>query len=477
MAEGLLGFLSGLQNGMQSPLFQSGAAMYNAGAQGQNFGGGFLAGGEAANTASKNIYQQSQQQRQQAQQQQRDQMWQGIMSGKPPPWAANLPRGTLDLARALGPDAGTELIAGMMKSSIGQGHQAAQLAEQRRMHDASIANMEAQRRLQEEDVKRRSATADFELGIMRQLMPGAGGGAVAPQVDPNIRPQSFDGGASGVPGIVTNSDPNFIRTQAVAGSDAPTQASPPDGMVQTPYGPKTPDEARRLAGAMMLSPKFAQAGKAILESIPQTKLGKEVGNELDKKQLNTQESLARLNTIASTFKPEFQTIEDRLGYAWTEFATKFRAGQAAVTPDQERSLAEFSAFRSDAINNLNQYIKEITGAAMTNAEAGRIMRAMPNPGEGIFDGDSPVAFKSKLDVAVYNSKLAIARYNYMRAKGFTGNADEASRKMTLESVPEVMNRRGKELRDQVQKSNPGVRPENLRPLVEQQLRKEFGINI
>jgi hypothetical protein len=456
-----MGFFDGLESQTTNPLFLGGAALLS---------------GEGMSGAMRGMQmgsQFAQQRKQQLEDEQKKQLWQQYTQS--PGFGAGLPAGAIELMRVAGPQAGISLAASLYGKSADRDIERMRLAQTQKYQDAQIGNMEAQRRLQEEDVKRRSATADFELGIMRQLMPGGGAAApVVPQGDPNIRPQSFEGGASGVPGLVTDQDPNFIRTQA---TDAPTQSVPADGMIQTPYGPKTPEEARRLAGAMMLSPKFAQAGKAIMESIPQTKLGREVGNELDKKQLNTQESLARLNTISSTFKPEFQTIEDRLGYAWTEFASKFRAGQAVVTPDQERSLAEFSAFRADAINNLNQYIKEITGAAMTNAEAARIMRAMPNPGEGIFDGDSPVQFKSKLDAAVYNSKLAIARYNYMRANGFTGNADEAARKMTLDSVPDVMNRRGRELRDQVQKSNPGVRPENLRPLVEQQLRKEFGINI
>lgn len=108
---GFGGLLSAFANGMQSPLFMSGAAMYNAGAQGQNIGGGFLAGGQAAGHAARQQMEQTKYQREAQQQQLRDKMWGDITSGQAPAWASSLPQGTLELARALGPDAGPQLVA------------------------------------------------------------------------------------------------------------------------------------------------------------------------------------------------------------------------------------------------------------------------------------------------------------------------------------------------------------------------------
>lgn len=108
---GFLGLIDALQGGMSSPLFQSGAAMYSAASQGKDIGTGFLIGGEAAGRAAKSQAEQAKMQRETMAQQQRDQMWQQLTSGQTPAWASGLPAGTLDLAKALGPEAGLELVS------------------------------------------------------------------------------------------------------------------------------------------------------------------------------------------------------------------------------------------------------------------------------------------------------------------------------------------------------------------------------
>ena len=115
---GFLGLIDALQGGMGSPLFQSGAAMYSAASQGKDIGTGFMMGGEAAGRAAKSQADQARMQRETMAQQQRDQMWQQLTSGQTPAWASNLPAGTLDLARALGPDAGATLISQMIGKTV-----------------------------------------------------------------------------------------------------------------------------------------------------------------------------------------------------------------------------------------------------------------------------------------------------------------------------------------------------------------------
>lgn len=111
---GFGGLLSAFANGMQSPLFMSGAAMYNAGAEGKNVGGGFLAGGQAAGQAAQQQMLQAKLRREQDIEQRQQQMWEEMTTGKVPPWATGLPQGTLELARALGPVAGPKLVSDMV---------------------------------------------------------------------------------------------------------------------------------------------------------------------------------------------------------------------------------------------------------------------------------------------------------------------------------------------------------------------------
>jgi hypothetical protein len=113
---GFLGLIDALQSGVSSPLFQSGAAMYSAASQGKDIGTGFLMGGEAAGRAAKSQAEQAQMQREMAAQRQRDQMWAQLTSGKTPAWASNLPAGTIELAKALGPESGLALVSKMALS-------------------------------------------------------------------------------------------------------------------------------------------------------------------------------------------------------------------------------------------------------------------------------------------------------------------------------------------------------------------------
>ena len=111
---GFLGLLDGLQSGVSSPLFQSGAAMYSAASQGKDIGTGFLMGGEAAGRASQQQMQQTKMRREMDIEQRQQQMWDDMTGGKVPPWATGLPQGTLELARALGPVAGPKLVSEMV---------------------------------------------------------------------------------------------------------------------------------------------------------------------------------------------------------------------------------------------------------------------------------------------------------------------------------------------------------------------------
>lgn len=272
----------------------------------------------------------------------------------------------------------------------------------------------------------------------------------------------------------------LAQAQNVAPMEGPPAASINGGedLVQTPFGPMTRDKARRIGGAMLFDPRFAPAGKEFLDSSRAVAPGmqKPAINALQEKQLNTIEGYSRLRSIEQAFKPEYQTIESRIGNKWNELMDSFSSTRQSLTVEQKTQLADFSAYRADALNNLNQYIKEITGAAMTNAEAERIMRAMPNPGDGVFNGDSPTVFKAKLDAALRNSKLAIARYHYLSTNGFPGSVDEMARALPLERMGGFIQQRTDQLLKDTLSQNPGLTQKDVAPIVRQRLRAEFGID-
>lgn len=200
--------------------------------------------------------------------------------------------------------------------------------------------------------------------------------------------------------------------------------------------------------------------------------GKTAANKVDEEVLDTTRNLARLSTIEGMFKPHFQTIGTRAGMTWS--AIKEKAG-VGLTTKESADLKEFSAYKRNAIDSLNRYIKDITGAAMTNAEAERILKGLPNPGSGLFDGDSPTEFKAKLDDAMKQTKLSVARASYLKRRGMSLDRGDGTAVVQLDQMPKLMNARGREIEAKIQQDTPDVDPARLKQLVRSRLAVEFGL--
>ena len=203
-------------------------------------------------------------------------------------------------------------------------------------------------------------------------------------------------------------------------------------------------------GVMRVRTGVGRGGNAELTNPVKTKVQKDV--------LDTQESLTRLNGIAAQFKPEFQTLGTRWDVLRSDVSEKLGF---KLNPEDAALVSDYSTFRMDAIDQINRYIKMITGAQMSEKEAERILKGMPNPGQGFFDGDGPTAFMAKMDRTIEKLNLAQARYKYMLMNGIA--LDDVG-VPTLDQIPSIMNARGKELMD------TGMSKEEVR----QTLREEFG---
>lgn len=348
--------------------------------------------------------------------------------------------------------------------------------------EAGVANIPLQQELtraQIEQARRKDARAEMEAGLLAEIFPGlrqnqgqplaAGAPAQSgPQLAPQMVPQVGPGGATMQPmsaPVDPTADPMLIQTQAADVAPESPQPSVVDRL--------TP--AQRQALGLGLIGK-GDAGKILLDADSANRLGKEATNAVEKRLTDTFNQLGRLTEIQEQFKPEYLMWDKRAGFAWDRLMDSTSMTRKSITPQQTQELAEFSAFKQEAVENLNRYIKEITGAQMSEAEAARLMRAMPNPGVGIFDGDSPTEFKAKLDNAVRTAQLAYARDAYLRKNGFAGPAEEAARRVPLQRMQGIIQQRTNGILQEVQRANPGVPPAQLAPLVRQRLRAEFGIS-
>jgi len=192
-------------------------------------------------------------------------------------------------------------------------------------------------------------------------------------------------------------------------------------------------------------------------------LSKPTAAKVEEAALNTGDAINRLNSIQYSYRPEYQNIKFKAAQEWSGLKDKF-----GVLPESEKAaLGSYSQYKQNSVQNLNLTIKELTGAAMGKEEAGRIISTLPNPGSGIFDGDSPTEFQSKLDNAITQTKYSLARKNYALKNGFKWE------NIQLNKMPEIIQSRGKQIEQQykLDPKDPATKQTVLR-----QLAAEFGIS-
>jgi hypothetical protein len=138
-----------------------------------------------------------------------------------------------------------------------------------------------------------------------------------------------------------------------------------------------------------------------------------------------------------------------------------------LDPTERNELSAYTTFRQDTVRQLNQYINEITGAAIGQGEeAERLKSGVPNPGSGFFDGDSPTEFAAKLQNTIKDLKMAEARLHYIKTSGLKLND------VSLAQMPQVMKKREQEIISQF-KLDP-AKPEE-RAIIRNRLAQEFGL--
>jgi hypothetical protein len=235
----------------------------------------------------------------------------------------------------------------------------------------------------------------------------------------------------------------------------------PVGVIKNPYYWKAKEDDYQLKAKYKVG-----TGTELTVNTGALTPGKVAGNKVDEGILETTARLQRLSAIEASYKPAYTQLGTRLGNVWTKI--KEKAG-ADVSPQDQKELREFSQWKRQSLENLNQYVKEITGAAMTDAEAGRIRAALPDPGQNWWDGDSATEFKSKMDDVVRQLKMAEARYVYIKRNGMSIEG------VSLERMPQIMNQRGAAMERDIRAKNPKMDKKAIQNTVKRALAQEFGL--
>lgn len=194
-----------------------------------------------------------------------------------------------------------------------------------------------------------------------------------------------------------------------------------------------------------------------------------VKTDIQKSILQGQDAVARLESIKQKFKPEYQ----QLGTRWNALASdiKDKAG-FKLDEDTAQQLSDFSSYQREVTANTNQTIKDLTGATVGADEAPRLMLQMPVAGQGLFDGDGPTRFQSKLDGTLKSIKAANARQAYALKNGLNKTQQFA---IPLDSIPTLIDKKGEQYTAELKRANPTADAAQIKAMVMNRLREEFKI--
>jgi len=169
---------------------------------------------------------------------------------------------------------------------------------------------------------------------------------------------------------------------------------------------------------------------------------------LDEKLINIDSSIAGLESTVQTFDPSYLTLPTQLYTKGLKAADKLGI---ELSPENAELLKNYSTFQQDAIATVNATIKAITGAQMSEKEADRIRKQIPDP-----ENDSPKQFEAKLKNSLKQSKLAQARWRWMTKNGIRHDFKSNKRSpVSLDAFEGMFESRAEEIQKELKAGGQG----------------------
>lgn len=237
----------------------------------------------------------------------------------------------------------------------------------------------------------------------------------------------------------------------------------------TRYGFSSFDKADKETKIKILD-KLALTDKekaALMGGITTPQFGTSGQTEIDKQFLVNAAELQRYDSIAKQFNPSYMTWETQAKAA--TLAGLEKAGRT-LTPSEANLVAGYTQFKTSTLQQLNDYIVKITGAAIGQGEEEKRLKAsVPNA------DDSATQFKAKLDLLTKDVKKAQARLYYLKTKGYK-NLEQGFKDIKLDDMPQIMAQREKELIEQYAKDKNLEENPQIKGAIARQLAAEFGLS-
>lgn len=188
--------------------------------------------------------------------------------------------------------------------------------------------------------------------------------------------------------------------------------------------------------------------------------------------LESQNAIAGMNRVREQFRPEFLQTGTRLNAYWSATKDKLPGIFGSLDQASKAQLEDFTRFRSAAWQDLNQIIKDQSGAAVTVPEMERMLRARPNPGTGVFDGDSPTEFKAKMDEVLELKQRAVLRNAWALRRGANNPLETG---VTLDQVPKIMAEEINKAQREIAAQNPDMTPTAVLAAARRKVGMELGL--
>lgn len=212
-------------------------------------------------------------------------------------------------------------------------------------------------------------------------------------------------------------------------------------------------------------------------------ISKPTRTEVEKDVVKLGEQAARLREIANSFDPAALTIAGKVHADWMNLKDRLTGlgGFEGLSPEEKNTMERYSKFAQDAAQNANRTINELTGAAVSEWEAGRIMLEIPEFNAGWFKGDGPTKFKTKLDNIADAVDMALARKKYYLKSGITDDEEKKRRESNKQrgrpfaDFKDEINRAGKAAAEEYKRVKPNASEAEVRQAVAKKLKQEFGL--
>jgi|TARA_R100000656_G_scaffold95374_2_gene69232 hypothetical protein len=194
-------------------------------------------------------------------------------------------------------------------------------------------------------------------------------------------------------------------------------------------------------------------------------LGRKAQGIIESDLIDALSTRMQLAAMQRKFKPEFQQVSNRVGYATAAFQEKWF--NKRLDPEVQANLDAYTEYRSETLQMFTDILKRLSGAAVTRTELQRAERWLPNVGTSPFNGDSPSELRVKMNRFMDFSNKIVARLNYAKSNGL------GIKNVPLDAMPAIMARRGNELEKNFKKS--GLKEDQVDRAVRDQLAREFGL--